>query len=245
MGTLSSPPLPPILTTSHDLLMNFYTDIPEQPQNVRAVGVGSREVNLTWVEPHDNNAPISGYQVTYMQPEFVTGERERVVNTSAVEMATITGLFPGVDYMFKVIAYNEIGPSIPSDPLTVRTLDEGEGFNGSLTVNELWHFTTAPTSPPDNVMVMVVSSTAIMVTWDMVPAMNRNGIITVYEVQYEPLEMFDDTTLTVNMSGSATMTCLTGLQEFVDYDISVRAYTSEGEGPYSTVVTEMTAEDGK
>ena len=38
---------------------------------------------------------------------------------------------------------------------------------------------------------------------------------------------------------------LTGLQEFVDYNISVRAYTSVGEGPYSTEVTEMTAEDGK
>ena len=90
-----------------------------------AVGVGSREVNLTWVEPHDNNAPITGYQVVYMAPGFVAGDRGRLMNTSVV-MATITGLFPGVDYMFMVIAINEIGPSAPSNPLTVRTLDEGE-----------------------------------------------------------------------------------------------------------------------
>ena len=60
------------------------------------------------MEPHDNNAPLSGYQVTYMQPGFVAGERGRVVNTS-IEFAVITGLFPGVDYMFSVIAFNEIG----------------------------------------------------------------------------------------------------------------------------------------
>ena len=105
------------------------TDVPEQPVNVTAVGVSSQEVNLMWVEPHDNNAPITGYQVAYMEPVFVTGERERVVNTSAIEMATITGLFPGVDYMFMVSAYNEIGQSEPSDPLLVRTDDERESVD--------------------------------------------------------------------------------------------------------------------
>ena len=99
-------------------------DIPEQPQNVMAVGVGSREVNLTWVEPHDNNAPITGYQVMYMEPEFVTGERRRVLNTS-LEMATITGLFPGANYTFSIVAYNDIGQSDPSDPLSIRMQSEG------------------------------------------------------------------------------------------------------------------------
>ena len=89
-----------------------------------AVNVSSREINLTWVEPHDNNAPIIGYQVMYLLPEFVVGEREMVVNTSA-DMATLSKLFPGVNYTFTVTALNEIGPSAPSDPLTVMTVDEG------------------------------------------------------------------------------------------------------------------------
>ena len=64
----------------------------------------------------------------YMQPEFVTGERGRVVN-STVEMATITGLFPGVNYIFMVTAYNVEGPSVPSAPLRVRTLDESKSHH--------------------------------------------------------------------------------------------------------------------
>ncbi len=90
-----------------------------------AVNFSSREINLTWVEPHDNNAPIMGYLVMYVEPEFVAGEREEVVNISgSEEMATISGLFPGVNYTFTVTAYNEIGDSAPSDLLTVRTLAE-------------------------------------------------------------------------------------------------------------------------
>ncbi len=94
---------------------------------------------------------------------------------------------------------------------------------------------------------MADSSTSIMVTWDMVPAIDQNGIITMYEVQYEPLEMFDGQIQTNTTIVSAPMmsVTLTDLQEFVNYNISVRAYTSEGEGPYSRGVVEMTLEDGK
>ena len=94
---------------------------------------------------------------------------------------------------------------------------------------------------------MAQSSTSIVVTWDRVPSIHQNGIITVYEVLYEPLETFHDTIgpLTANVSGSELRAVLTGLQEFINYNISVQAHTSVGEGPYSTTITEMTEEDGK
>ena len=60
-----------------------------------------------------------------MKPSFLGGNLMRVVNAT-IEMATITDLFPGVNYTFTVTAYNEIGPSVPSNPLTVKTLDEGK-----------------------------------------------------------------------------------------------------------------------
>ena len=87
-----------------------------------AINVSSRSLFLRWEAPH---APIQLYKVMYMEPSFMEGNLIKVVSTS-VEMATITTLFPGVNYTFTVTAYNEIGPSVPSDPLTVRTLDEGK-----------------------------------------------------------------------------------------------------------------------
>ncbi len=94
---------------------------------------------------------------------------------------------------------------------------------------------------------MANSPTRIVVSWDMVPTINQNGIITMYEVRYEPLEMFDVQiqTQTVNVSAPMMAATLTDLQEFVNYNISVRAYTSEGEGTYSRGVVEMTLENGK
>jgi hypothetical protein len=38
---------------------------------------------------------------------------------------------------------------------------------------------------------------------------------------------------------------LMGLEEFVDYNISVRAFTNVGVGPYSVGIVEMTNKDGE
>ena len=82
-------------------------------------------------------------------------------------------------------------------------------------------------------------------SWEEVPAIDRNGVITEYEVQYEPLETFGSQIATSTVNTSMLSINLTGLQEFVDYNISVRAYTSAGPGPYSIGVVERTDTDGK
>ena len=94
---------------------------------------------------------------------------------------------------------------------------------------------------------MVISSTEIAVSWEEVPAISQNGLITMYEIQYEPLEPFDEqlSIETLNTSGPVLMMNLTGLEEYVEYNISVRAYTSTGPGPYSDPLTARTLEDGK
>ena len=107
---------------------------------------------------------------------------------------------------------------------------------------------TAPDDPPQNVTATVVSSTEIEVSWEDLPAICQNGVITMYKIQFEPLETFGGqiTSDTVNTSnGSVLIMVLTGLEEYVEYNISVRAYTSAGSGPYSDPVTERTLEDGE
>ena len=105
-----------------------------------------------------------------------------------------------------------------------------------------------PSEAPQNVMLMVESSTAIRVSWEEVPAIDENGIITMYQVQYDPLETFGGLISTTNINITDTSmlsTVLTGLEEYVEYNISVRTYTSAGPGPYSDPVTERTLEDGE
>ena len=103
-----------------------------------------------------------------------------------------------------------------------------------------------PGSAPTDVMTTVVSSTEIMVTWGIVPPIDQNGVITMYEVLYQPQETFNGaiTDLTVNVSAQDMSVVLMNLEEYVNYTISVRAYTSVGEGPYSEGIVELTDEDG-
>ena len=81
------------------------------------------------MEPHHNNAPVTGYRVMYTRPDFLigsgSGEDENVVLSTSRERLVVTGLHPGVQYIFTVVAVNEIGDSLPSDPETTRTLEEG------------------------------------------------------------------------------------------------------------------------
>ena len=106
---------------------------------------------------------------------------------------------------------------------------------------------SAPSSPPSNVIATAVSPTSIMVTWDMVPPIDQNGVITMYEVLHEPLETFNGAIMssTTTVGGMTLTAVLDGLEEYVNYYISIRAYTSAGEGPYSDGVIERTNEDGE
>ena len=107
------------------------------------------------------------------------------------------------------------------------------------------HSFPAPSGYPQNVEPTTISSTEILVSWDEVPAIDQNGIIILYEVQYEPLMTFGGQLMTMAMNTSNTSIVLGGLQEYVGYNISIRAYTSVGPGPFSPGVNNQTFEDGK
>ena len=82
-----------------------------------------------------------------------------------------------------------------------------------------------------------------MLTWEEIPAIDHNGIITVFEVFFEPLQ-FEESLAARYINATDLVTIISDLQEFVEYNISVRAYTSVGPGPFSPVVTNRTFEDG-
>ena len=103
-----------------------------------------------------------------------------------------------------------------------------------------------PSSPPANVTAEVQSPTFIEVRWEEVPLIDQNGIITDYEIVYEP-DTFGGSPVrtSFNVSASSTGTTLSGLEEYVRYNITVRAFTSVGPGPYSTPLISVTDEDSK
>ena len=76
----------------------------------------------------------------------------------------------------------------------------------------------------------------------MVPDIHQNGIITLYEVSYQPVEVYDSTVLLQNTSELSIS--LTGLHEYANYRVQVRAYTRAGPGDYRTEKFARTREAG-
>ena len=99
-----------------------------------------------------------------------------------------------------------------------------------------------PASPPQNVRTTAISSTEMDVRWIEAPMIDENGIIINYEVQVEPLD-FNDILTIVYVNTTTLSMVVSDLQEFVAYNISVRAYTNVGPGPFSLPVTDRTLED--
>ena len=89
-----------------------------------------------------------------------------------------------------------------------------------------------PDGAPQNVRGHISSSASILVTWDEVPVEQQNGIITVYTITYQ--------SRTENHNGSVAagpsdrQKNITGLKEYVYYNIIVFASTVKGNGPHST-----------
>ena len=98
----------------------------------------------------------------------------------------------------------------------------------------------------ENVQALTSSSTAIMVIWEPVPEVDRNGIIIQYEVEFNQSTFSETSTSNLTtINDSQLMVELEGLEEYVEYSIRVRAYTSVGPGPFSVAVVNRTLEDGE
>ena len=86
------------------------------------------------------------------------------------------------------------------------------------------------------------SSTSISVSWEAVQADLQNGIITGYNITYQSLTENDNGFVTTGPDDRQAN--LTGLKEFVEYNISVVAFTVKGDGPPSVIVV-RTDQDSK
>ena len=201
---------------------------------------------MTWEELRglDENGIITNYEVQFEPLQFTLMLAS--VNTTNLSV-NITGLEEYVEYNISVRAYTSVGPGPYSDPVTERTLEDRKLKNIIIVLLQIIYVLFSypgPATPPQNVQANAASSTEIMVTWEEVLPIDQNGIITNYEVQYEPLQFMESlSTMFVNTTDMAVN--LTNLQEYVEYNISVRAYTSVGFGPFSTDIAERTFEDGR
>ena len=97
-------------------------------------------------------------------------------------------------------------------------------------------FYSASIGTPINVTATTITPTSINISWNS-NTINNCVVITLYEVKYTwPLQSGQLGISYMNTSGAQTQFVLSALQECVQYNISVRAYTIQGPGPFSKPV---------
>jgi len=79
--------------------------------------------------------------------------------------------------------------------------------------------------------------------WDEVPADQQNGIITCYTITYKSQTENDNNIVPAGAKESEKE--LTGLKEFVIYNVTVFASTVKGDGPASDPIVVRTDQDSK
>ena len=100
-----------------------------------------------------------------------------------------------------------------------------------------------PAVAPPNVRGHNTSSTSILVLWDEVPVVEQNGIITGYTITYQSQTENHNDSVPAGVDDRGKN--ITGLKEYVDYNITVFASTVKGAGPSSPVFVVRTDQDSK
>ena len=123
-------------------------------------------------------------------------------------------------------------------------------FNHCNLLSISFHY-LAPSDTPQNVTAIPLGPTSITVTFDPPPGIDQNGCITSYNISYSGEEFDTDTQfetvpITNPIYPAVTQVSfdLTGLQEYNNYNISVRAINGEGTSAFTAGVIQITAEGG-
>ena len=93
---------------------------------------------------------------------------------------------------------------------------------------------------------IALSGTEVFLIWSPPLEENRHGQIISYDIQYKGYDMNDTIVDDIKISNiNETQSILKGLNEYTTYDVSVRARTSAGPGPYTPPITILTNESSK
>ena len=112
--------------------------VPSAPTDVNTIILGSyNSALISWLPPvADGNAPITKYRLERQRLDFNLWEEV----SSEIEGAAhvIDDLLPGVAYIFRVSAINEVGTGPASEPSEPVTIDVGLEYDSdSPTVEEV------------------------------------------------------------------------------------------------------------
>ena len=217
----------------------FITAPSASPQNLTGSSLNSRTISLSWSPPPtlETNGVVREYRVNVTEVESGTV----FTLTSTTTSITLQSLHPYYNYRCVVSTYTVgIGPytavfniRTPEDCKLHIYIKHGHCMSNLSPI--------VPSGYPQSLSVMPTTSRSALLQWEPPNEADRNGIVTEYIINVSAVETGEDFQL---ISTNTSLT-VTHLRPYTTYQCIIAASTSVGIGPFSTVVTVITPEDGK
>ncbi|XP_055769828.1 receptor-type tyrosine-protein phosphatase F-like isoform X2 [Salvelinus fontinalis] len=188
--------------------------VPGRPTMMISTTIGNTAL-IQWQPPKEMVGEHVGYQLQYKRMEEESFTVKDFKKTD--DHFTVTGLHKGATYVFKLCAKNRAGT--------------GEEYVKEITTPD-----DVPSSYPQNLSVVGLTTTTTKLAWEPPALAERNGRIVQYVVVYRDINSQQNNT---NSTIETQMTIM-GLQPDTTYDIRVRAFTSKGAGPNSPSIQSRT-----
>ncbi|XP_031846326.1 cell adhesion molecule Dscam2 isoform X2 [Nomia melanderi] len=203
--------------TTPEVVATTLEDVPSSPpQDIRCTALSSQSLQVSWDTPPDYslNGILKGYKVIWENMDALTETSKSEMNTNALTVA-IHGLGKYTNYSVQVLASTRAGDGVASMPYYCVTKEDLPDV-------------------PAGVKAVVSSATSIIVSWQ--PPLRSNGNITSYNVHIRGVGP-EGEWYKRSMQPHQTSYQVESLQKRNQYEFSIAAVTSVGEGPRTQPIT--------
>ncbi|KAK2587184.1 hypothetical protein KPH14_002930 [Odynerus spinipes] len=193
-------------------------DVPSSPpQDVRCTALSSQSLQVSWDPPPDSslNGILKGYKVMWENVDSLTESSKSEMKITTALTVGIHGLEKYTNYSVQALAFTRAGDGVASAPLYCVTEED---------LPEV----------PAGVKAVASSATSIIVSW--LPPLRSNGNITSYNVHIRSVGT-DSKWYRRAISPHQTSYQAENLHKRNQYEFSIAAITSVGEGPKTPPIT--------
>ncbi|XP_066015625.1 tyrosine-protein phosphatase Lar-like [Pocillopora verrucosa] len=192
-------------------------DAPDAPTSLSYTDVSPSKshgprITLTWSEPAERNGVIKSYTLFYSHDGVAPREISGIGKAALSHTVDVLG---GVTYQFNIRAV---------------TIKPGKNATKTVTTKEY-----APGAGPELPSSAQVNKTTFNISWEPLLREKSYGKVILYEVKAIFLKkgnLRNRSVIYSPVNTSVTFVVLSDLELCSKYNVSVRAYTAEGPGPY-------------
>ncbi|XP_078730984.1 neuronal cell adhesion molecule-like isoform X2 [Lampetra fluviatilis] len=199
-------------------------DRPAAPAQLTLSDLGDRSVELQWAPGDSHNSPVSGVTVQFEEDKHRPGDWQTLDNFTGDVSSAKLQLRPYVNYRFRLIAHNELGPSNASEPSE--------------------RYFTPPSTPdiaPFGVKAEGTDPDKMTISWKPLDALDSNGPDLQYKVSLRQKGSGDDWREEM-VGGNESHYVLAGTPPFTPYEVKVQAVNNQGKGPEPLVIVGFSGE---